>query len=147
MADKLQMLESIITKPIEVSALLRTSGNATIGADGSAVIDFNTDNAWQRWEVEHVHVETNQSATATTVPYASVALNSPVFATMSRGNVKGTSFSGNSDEFQGKVDVTSGDTFDVVFFPPPGSTPAQIASLVGVICSCTITGTKYTRRT
>lgn len=131
----------------EVQLQLKKSGQVTLDSTGSGTLYFDPDSANQRWEVTGVVVSTDQAATATVVPVATVALNSHDMTTMSAGNQRGSSWSGNQDSFGGpQVDVSAGDFLAVIFSPPPGSTSAQIAQLSGVIASAVVTGTKYTRR-
>lgn len=130
----------------EVEGLLKKSGTATLNASGLAVLTFDPDNANQRWEVTEVVNFTNQAATATVIPVATVAVNSVTFGTMSAGNQRGATWSGNQDVFRGLVDVGPADFLTISFSPPAGATGAQIATLSGVIASVVITGRKYTRR-
>jgi hypothetical protein len=132
----------------EIISPLYKSGSVVLGSDGTGVITFDPDNAWQRWEVNTISVNTNQDATATTVPTATAALNTVDASTMSQGNIRGgTSWSGNNDVLSGtQIDVSPGDFLSVVFQPPTGSTAAEIATLAGVTANAVVTGTKYTRR-
>lgn len=133
-----------MTWPVtEAQAPLKKSGQVTLDANGNGVLHFDPDNAHQRWEVTSVVVSTNQGATATVVPVATVALNSTDITTMSAGNARGASWSGNQDTFQGQVDVGPCDFLTVLFSPAPGQ---NAAALAGVIASAVVTGTKYTRR-
>lgn len=136
------------TTVVEIDAPLKKSGSVTLDANGNGVITFDPDNAWQRWVVTTIIVSTNQNATATVVPTATAALNTVSPGTMSQGNVRGgMSWSGNNDTLYGEsIDVGPADFLSVVFQPPAGSTPAQVATLVGVIANAVVTGTKYTRR-
>ena len=129
--------------PVEVSAELRKTGQVTLDATGNGVLTFDPDNARQRWEVTGIVVATNQNATATVVPVATAALNTTTFATLSAGNNRGQSWSGNQDTFAGKIDVGPCDFLAVAFSPPPGQSGSPMS---GVIASAVITGTKYTRR-
>lgn len=130
----------------EVEGLLKKSGSVKLDANGNGVLTFDPDNANQRWEIESVVNATNQAATATVIPVATLAINTTTFATLSQGNQRGATWSGNQDVFRGLVDVGPADFFTVSFSPPAGATGAQIAALVGVIASAVITGRKYTRR-
>lgn len=131
----------------EVQLQLKKSGQVTLDAAGSGTLYFDPDSANQRWEVTGVVVSTDQPATSTVVPVATVALNSHDMETMSAGNQRGTSWSGNNDSFGGPlIDVSPGDFLAVIFAPPPGATASEIAQLSGVIASAVVTGTKYTRR-
>jgi hypothetical protein len=81
------------------------------------------------------------------VPVATVAKNTAVVSQLSQGNSRGASWSGNQDVFAGETDISPADFLSVLFAPPPGATGGQIATLSGVVCSATVTGTRYTRRT
>lgn len=129
--------------PVETEGQLRKTGQVTLDATGNGVLTFDPDHARQRWEVTKVVVATNQAATATVVPVASCALNTTAFATLSAGNNRGQSWSGNQDTFTGQVDVGPCDFLAVTFSPPPGQSGTPLS---GVIASAVITGTKYTRR-
>lgn len=130
----------------EVQGILKKSGQVTLNASGNGVLTFDPDNARQRWEVDSVVVKTNQAATATVVPVATVALNTADITVLSDGNNRGQSWSGNQDSFTGKIDVGPADFLTIAFSPPAGATGAQIATLAGVVASAVITGTKFTRR-
>lgn len=130
----------------ETAGQLKTSSSVTLGAAGSGSLQFTPGNANQRWVVALVLVTTNQSATAVVVPYSTLALNTNDIATMSQGNQQGTSWAGNNDQFRGALDVGPCDNMTVLFYPPPGSSPAQIAALDGVTATAVVTGTRYTRR-
>lgn len=129
--------------PVEVSAPLKKSGQVKLDANGNGVLTFDPDHANQRWEVTSVVVKTNQAATATNVPVATVALNTADITVLSDGNNRGQSWSGNQDSFQGQIDVGPCDFLGIAFSPAPG---ASGASLAGVIASAVVTGTKYTFR-
>lgn len=133
-------------QPGELEGLLKKSGQVTLNSSGLGTLTFDPDNANQRWEVTSVVVSTNQAATATVVPVATVALNSQTFGTMSAGNQRGASWAGNQDTFRGQIDVGPADFLTILFSPPTGATGAQIATLSGVIASVVVTGSKYTRR-
>lgn len=127
----------------EVSAPLKQSGQVRLDANGNGVLTFDPQNARQRWEVTSVVVSTNQAAAATVVPVATVALNTTALSTMSAGNQRGATWSGNQDTFTGKIDVSSADFLTVAFGPAQGQSGAALA---GVVASAVVTGTKYTRR-
>lgn len=133
-------------RPGEVEAELKKSGTVKLDTNGNGVLTFDPDNAWQRWEVISVVNATNQPATATVVPTVTLAVNTVTFATLSQGNQRGATWSGNQDVFRGLVNVGPADFFTVSFSPPAGATGAQIATLAGVIASAVVTGSKYTRR-
>lgn len=124
-----------------------SSGSVVLDSTGSGVITFDPANARQRWEVKAVRVSTNQAATATTVPVATMARNTTIASQLSQGNNFGASWSGNQDVFTGQMDIGPADFLSVIFAPPPGATAAQVAALAGVTCYATVTGTRYTRRT
>ena len=130
----------------ETETQLKKYQSVTLNASGLGTIIFEPDNARQRWVVSSVVVTTNQSGVATTIPVATLAINTVSFATMSQGNQRGASWSGNQDTFAGILELGAADFLTVMFTPPPGSTGAQIATLSGVIASAIVTGTKYTRR-
>ena len=130
----------------EVEGRLVKSGSVKLDSTGNGVITLDPENARQRWEVASVVVSTNQSATATVVPVATVAKNTAVASQLSQGNNGGQSWSGNQDVFAGKWEISAADYLSVIFSPPPGATNAQINALSGVICYATITGAKFTRR-
>jgi hypothetical protein len=132
-----------MTAPVETSGLLKKSGQATLDASGNAVLTFDPDNANQRWEINSVVVATDQMAAATTVPIATLAINTLTLSTMSAGNQRGATWSGNNDTFVGRIDLGGADFLAVLWSPPPGQ---PHTTLVGVIASAVITGTKYTRR-
>lgn len=128
---------------VEVSAPFKKSGSVTLDANGNGVITFDPDNAWQRWEVDSVVVSTNQNANATVVPIATVALNTVDPSTMSSGNMRGSSWSGNQDSFEGIMQVSPCDFLSVVFYAAAGQDGTKLA---GVIAKAVVTGTRYTRR-
>lgn len=128
----------------ETASQLRKSGTVTLDANGKGSVSFSPDSANQRWVVTTVIVSTNQSATATLVPYATGALNTTDISQMSQGNQLGTSYDGNSDTFGGPpFDVGPCDFYSVLWYPPPGQSGAALS---GVIASAVLQGTKYTRR-
>lgn len=127
----------------EVSGMLRKSGSVQLDATGKGVIEFSLDNASQRWAIASVVTSTNQSATATLIPYATGALNTYDISMLGPSNQFGTTYSGNNDTFYGGIDVSPTDTFCVLYYPPPGQ---DGSSLAGVIAVAVIRGTYYTRR-
>lgn len=128
---------------VEISAPLKKSGQVTLNASGNGVLTFDPDHANQRWEVNSVVVKTNQPANATVVPVATAALNTADITTLSDGNNRGQSWSGNQDTFQGKIDVGPCDFLTIAFSPAAGQSGSALA---GVIASAVVTGTKYTLR-
>jgi len=130
----------------EVDGILKKSGSVKLDSTGNGVLIFDPDNGNQRWEVREIVNSTNQAATATVIPVATVAVNTVTFGTLSAGNQRGATWSGNQDVFRGLVDVGPADFLTISFSPPPGATAGQIATLVGVIASAVVTGSKYTRR-
>lgn len=133
-----------MTSPItEVELLLKQSAQVTLNASGNGVITFQPDNGRQRWVVTSVVVTTNQPATASTVPVVTLAINTTALSTMSPGNQRGSTWSGNQDTFSGNMDVGPCDFLSVLFSPPPGSSGAVLS---GVIATAVVTGKKYTRR-
>ena len=130
----------------ETEVQLHRAGQVTLDSSGNGVLTFDPQNARQRWEVSSVVVRTNQAATATVVPVATVAKNTAVASQMSQANNRGSSWSGNQDVFAGSIDISAADYLSVIFGPPPGATSPQIAALAGVICYATVTGRAFTRR-
>ena len=128
---------------MEITSDLKKSGQVTLNASGIGVLQFYPDHANQRWEVDTVVVSTNQAATATTVPVASLALNTVDPSTASAGNAQGSTWNGNSETFTGTLKVGECDFLAVIFTPPAGASGAPLS---GVIGSAVLTGTKYTRR-
>ena len=128
-------------QPGESAAALKKSGTVTMTAAGG-VLFFSPDHANQRWEVAAVVVATDQAATATTIPVATLAINSPTLGLISQGNQRGATYSGNQDTFGGLIDVGPCDELDVHFTPAPGQSGTP---LVGVKASAVITGIKYNR--
>ena len=136
-----------MTSPVtEIEGQLVQGGQVTLDSSGNGVMTFNPSNARQRWSVKSVVVRTNQAATATVVPVATVAKNTLIAGHLSQQNSRGQSWSGNQDVFAGEIDISPADYLSVIFTPPPGATSGQIATLSGVICYATVTGTRYTRR-
>ena len=128
----------------EIACQLKASGTVVLDATGHGTLTFDPDSGSQRWEVTGVVVKTDQAATATTVPVATLALNTNTLSGMSPGNQRGSTWSGNSDSFSGMVPVGPGDWLAVLFSPPPGNAGTTLS---GVRASAVVTGTKYTRRT
>lgn len=127
----------------ESEAQLKKSGNVTLNSAGQGTIYFDPDSARQRWVVNTIVVTTNQAFNAGTVPTVDVALNSNDITTMSDGNRRGATWSGNQDTYEGHIDVGSGDFLSIIFGPPAGQSGT---SLAGVICTAVVTGVKYNRR-
>jgi hypothetical protein len=129
---------------VEVEARLRVHGMHNLTSLGYGVIGFTTDNANQRWVVNHVHVYSDQDATARIQPRVEIAINSPISTLVSRGNSRGaTLMQAGIADWDGEVEVGPCDEFDVVFNPPTGfggSFPT------GVTVFATVIGRKYTRR-
>ena len=131
----------------ETSSQLALSSSVVLSALGQGVIEFDPDNANQRWEITGVVVSTNQAATATTIPVATNALNAPFASMVNQSNTRGATWSANQDQWSGgTIDVSPADSFCVVFTPPAGLSGTALAPLAGVIAYASITGTKYTRR-
>lgn len=127
----------------ETQAQLKKSGTVTLDANGNGAITFDPSSARERWVVTSVVTSTNQAATATTVPTATIALNSTAFSTMSQGNQRGATWSGNQDQWDGEIEVSAMDFLSVLYSPPAGHSGAPLA---GVIATAVITGVKYIRR-
>jgi hypothetical protein len=127
----------------EVSGGLRKSGSVVLDASGKGVIEFAPSNGNQRWVITSVVVSTNQSSTASLVPYATGALNTTDISMLSPVNDFGATFDGNNDTLSGAKDVAPTDTFCVLFYAPPGQSGS---SLAGVRASAVVRGTYYTRR-
>lgn len=133
-----------MTTPItEWQGQLKKSGQVTLDANGGGVLTFDADNARQRWEVTSVTVTTSQPATASVVPVATLAVNTTTLASMSAGNQRGATSTGNQDTWTGSIDVGPADYFSVIFSAPVGQSGSSMA---GYIASAVVTGTKYTRR-
>jgi hypothetical protein len=127
----------------ETQAQLKKSGSVVLNALGRGAIYFDPDTARQRWVVSTVIVKTNQEFIAGTVPTVTLALNSNDVTTMSDGNGRGSTWSGNQDTWTGEIDVSPADFLSVLIAPPEGM---DGTSLAGVTCSAVITGVKYNRR-
>lgn len=128
---------------VEIESDLKKSGQVTLNASGIGVLQFYPDHSNQRWEVDSIVVSTNQAATATTVPFVSLALNTTDPTTASAGNAQGSTWNGNSETFTGKIKVGECDFLAVIFTPPTGASGTPLS---GVIGSAVLTGTKYSRR-
>lgn len=128
---------------VEVQSQLKVTGQVTLNASGLGTLTFDPSSARQRWLVQSIVVTTNQAANATTVPVATAALNSTALSTMSPGNQRGSTWSGNQDTFVGELEVGPCDFLSVLFSPPPQKSGAPLA---GVICTAVVTGIIYTRR-
>jgi hypothetical protein len=128
---------------VETQAQLKKSGSVTLDATGNGTIIFDPASARERWLVTSVVTTTNQASTATTVPVTTIALNSTAFSTMSQGNQRGATWSGNQDQWDGEVEVSACDFLSVLYSPPPGQSGTPLS---GVIATAVITGVKYTRR-
>lgn len=127
----------------ETQSQLKKSGTVTLNASGQGTIYFDPDSARQRWVVDTVNVSTNQAFSAGTVPTVTLALNSTDITTMSDGNGRGSTWSGNQDTWTGSIDVGPADFLSIIFAPPTGQSGTSMA---GVICSAVVTGVKYNRR-
>jgi hypothetical protein len=127
----------------EISSDLKVSGQVTLDAQGNGVLTFDPDNARQRWEATSVVVTTDQDANATTIPVVTLALNAVTLQTSSPGNSRGSTWSGNQDTFTGLTRVGPCDFLSVLFSPPPGQDPTELA---GVVATAIVTGIKFTRR-
>ena len=128
---------------VETQAQLKKSGSVTLDASGNGAVLFDPSSARERWLVTSVVTSTNQNSTATTVPVATLALNSTAFSTMSQGNQRGATWSGNQDQWDGEIEVGAMDFLSVLFSPPPGQAGGPLS---GVIATAIVTGVKYIRR-
>lgn len=129
----------------EIPGELKKTGSVTLDANGNGVLTFDPDHANQRWEVTSIVVKTNQPAAATVTPVATTAINTITLGTMSPGNQRGASWSGNQDTFTGLMKIGPCDFLTIIFSPPPGQAGAA-AVLNGVIATAVVSGTKFTRR-
>lgn len=127
----------------EIAGELKKSGQVTLNSSGNGVLTFDPDHANQRWEVTSVVVATNQAATATTVPFVTLAENTTALSTLSAGNNRGGTWNGNKETFQGTWHIGPCDFLAIIFSPPAGQSGAPLS---GVIASAVVSGTKYTRR-
>lgn len=127
----------------ETEAQLKKSGSVRLSATGQGTITFDPDTARQRWVVTGIVVKTDQAFNAGTVPTVTLGLNANDITTMSDGNNKGQTWSGNQDTWSGEIDVSPADFLSVIFSPPTGMAGT---SLNGVTCTAVITGVKYNRR-
>jgi hypothetical protein len=130
----------------ETEQQLKQSNQIVLDVNGLGVLHFAPTSARMRWVISSVSVKTDQEANATVVPLARLALNTDTLSTMSDGNDMGASWSGNQDVFSGEWDVGPCDYMAVLFYPPPGSSPAQIAMLAGVNAKAVVTGSSFVRR-
>ena len=89
-----------------------------------------------------VVVTTNQSSLAGGPGDDPSAINTISLSTMSPGNQRGTTWSGNNDTFRGQIDMGA------ARFPPPYCTHRRKSGtpLAGVIATAVVTGAKYTRK-
>lgn len=127
----------------EIPGDLHKSGQVKLDANGNGVLIFDPDHANQRWVVTNVVVSTNQSSTATLVPFVTLAENTTQLSTLSAGNQRGATWNGNKETFTGEWKIGPCDFLAVIFGPPAGQSGA---SLSGVIASAVVTGTKYLKR-
>ena len=128
---------------VETEAQLKQSGTVRLNASGQGTITFDPDSARQRWVVTTVIVKTNQAFSAGTVPTVTLGLNANSITTLSDGNQRGQTWSGNQDTWTGEIDVSPSDFLSVIFSPPQGQSGT---SLNGVLATAVITGVKYNRR-
>lgn len=128
---------------VETQAQLKKSGSVRLNASGQGTITFDPDSARQRWVVTTVIVKTDQQFSAGTVPTVTLGLNANSVATLSDGNHRGQSWSGNQDTWTGEIDVSPADFLSVLFAPAPGQSGT---SMNGVTATAVITGVKYNRR-
>jgi hypothetical protein len=128
---------------VETQAQLKKSGSVRLNASGQGVITFDPDSARQRWVVTTVIVKTDQQFSAGTVPTVTLGLNANSVSTLSDGNHRGSSWSGNQETWTGEIDVSSGDFLSVLFAPAVGQLGT---SLNGVTATAVVTGIKYNRR-
>lgn len=114
----------------EVESVLQKSATVTLDGNGNGTVDFDVDNAWQRWVIDSVRVKTSQGNTQTPYPLAEV-FNGPIASAFSEG----ATFTGNQDTFRGRVDLDAGSELHVVW---TGGVPGSVAT-------ARVTGKKYTR--
>ena len=93
----------------ETATQLHRAGQVILDDDGNGVLTFDPYSARQRWVVSSVVVSTNQAAAATVIPVATVAKNTVTVGTLSQGNSRGASWSGNQDTFAGQLDISAAD--------------------------------------
>lgn len=105
----------------EIEGQLHRAGQVTLDSSGNGVLTFDPSSARERWEVRSVVVTTNQAATATVVPVATVGKNTVVASQLSQGNNRGQSWAGNQDVFDGLVDISPADYLSVLFTAAPGT--------------------------
>lgn len=103
----------------EVEGILNVSGHVTLDANGNGTIDFEVQNAWQRWVVTEIPVSTSQNSSTPPYPTAEVFAGpiSPAFS-------QGATWTGNQDTFRGTVHVDQGTDLHVVF---SGGVPGSVA--------------------
>lgn len=109
----------------EIATQLQYAGQVVLDRYGNGAITFDPGSARERWEVTAVVVSTNQPATATVVPVATVGKNTVQASQLSQGNNRGQSWSGNQDTFAGTVHISPADFLSVLFSAPPGTTMPQ----------------------
>lgn len=109
---------------------LNEFGKVKLDASGNGTIDFDVDNAWQRWVIDSIVVSTSQASTQTPYPTAEVFAG-PIAPPFSQG----ATWTGNQDTFKGRVDLDSGSELHVVF----------TAGIAGTIANARIHGKRYTR--
>lgn len=114
----------------EIEGLLEKSASIVLDSNGNGTIDFDVDNAWQRWVVDSTRVTTNQSSKETPYPTAEV-FNGPIAPRFSQGKTR----TGNDDTFHGRADLDSGGEFHVQF----------LGGIPGIIATARVFGKKYTR--
>jgi len=136
-------MPQIPAPPQEIESQLKASKTVTLDANGLGVLQFDPDNANQRWEIESVVISTDQSATAVVVPVVTLADRAATLATMGLGNQQGASWNGNQITFRGKWDVGNCDYVSVMFSPPRGTSGATLS---GVHATAVVLGRKFTRR-
>ena len=109
---------------------LSVADNVTLDSNGNGTIDFDVDNAWQRWVIDSIVVSTSQGSTQTPYPTAEVFAGpiSPVFS-------EGATWTGNQDTLAGRVELDQGSELHVVF---TGGIP-------GTVATARVRGKRYTR--
>ena len=114
----------------EEPGYLNESDNVVLDSNGNGTVDFDVDNAWQRWVIDSIVVSTSQGSTQTPYPTAEVYAG-PIAPPFSQG----ASWTGNQDTFKGRVDLDSGSELHIVW---KGGIP-------GTTATARIHGTRYTR--
>lgn len=127
----------------EVSGPVRKSSTVVLDASGKGVVEFAPHSGNTRWIITSVVVSTNQTATASLIPYATAALNTFDISMLSATNDFGATYEANNDAFYGSMDVPPTATFCVLAYPPPGQSGSPLA---GVRFTAVVRGTYYTRR-